>query len=461
MRRRLWLLLLCLYGAPATAQDATPPAPIVRATVDPQRVVVGQETRLQIEVLAPNYMTKPPVLPEFQLHNAVTIAQSTRNTSERQGETTFAGVVYTFSIYPQEPGSYAIAGQEVAVSYAAEPPASREARVAIAPLAFEASIPDAAQALDPFVAATTLSVRQEIQQSSAQPKTGDAVTRRVIIEATGTPAMLLPPTTFPLVDGTAVYPAQPGLQDKSDRRTGILSATRADQATYMLQRPGDVTLPGVDVGWWNAGKRSVERVHLDPVVLHVAINPAFKDQESAPPAGRPWRRAILFVLDHWPAILAGLAALTAVAWWAPPAARAMLRALTRRRDAYHASEAFAFSALRTAARSGDTRRTYQALLDWLARFAPIAPDRTIAAFRAAARDPSMDQEIERLEARLYGPRREEGAWAHRRFITRIGAARRKLMRRAQDGAATGPLPRTLNPTAAGERGSPLLRPVAR
>ena len=62
--------------------------------------MVGQQVTLTIEILAPNYMTKPPELPDFQIRNAVTRAGSTVNTSEQINGTTYAGVQVEFLIYP-------------------------------------------------------------------------------------------------------------------------------------------------------------------------------------------------------------------------------------------------------------------------------------------------------------------------------------------------------------------------
>ena len=121
-------------------------------------------------------------------------------------------------------------------------------------MSFDAFIPDAAADLNPYLAASRLTIEQSVQRSSEQLKVGDSVTRIVTIQAEETPAMLLPPVTFPAVDGLAVYPAQPALQDKTEGRTDALTATRTDSATYILQRPGDYVLPAIDVRWWNAGE---------------------------------------------------------------------------------------------------------------------------------------------------------------------------------------------------------------
>ena len=66
------VLLAVMTPLAANAQQSGVPEPIVRATIDPPRVMVGQPATLHLEVLAPNYMTSPPELPSFQLRNAVT-----------------------------------------------------------------------------------------------------------------------------------------------------------------------------------------------------------------------------------------------------------------------------------------------------------------------------------------------------------------------------------------------------
>src|SRR5262249_47684657 len=151
-------------------------------------------------------------------------------------------VQFEYAIYPQEAGAYAVADQKIIVRYAAEPPATREAALGLPRTTFEAFIPDAASSLRPFVAAAKLTVEQSVQRSSEQLRVGDAVTRIVTTKAEGIPAMLLPPQKLVAIDGLALYPSQPSLQDKTDGRTDALTSTRTDSATYMLQRSGDYLL---------------------------------------------------------------------------------------------------------------------------------------------------------------------------------------------------------------------------
>jgi len=438
------LLAQCLVAHDAGAQGIAP-EPILEAAIDPPHVVVGQKTTLRIDVLAPNYMTSPPELPNFQVRNAITRQLQSVNRSEERGGTSYAGVRFEFAIYPQEPGSYAIAEQKLRVRYAAEPPATREATFATPRIEFQAVIPDAAYTLSPFVAAKTLTIEQVIQRSSEQLKAGDSITRVVKVKAEDTPAMLLPPTTFPVIEGLALYPAQPSLQDKTDLRTDVLSSMRVDSATYMLERPGNYRLPAIDVRWWNDAAHKVELAHLDSVTLQVAANPA----AGAPPAGETgtgWDLSDLsdLVADHWPLALLAAIALAALGWLAPHATRWIATRYRERRVAYLRSESFSFGQLRHAARSHDAKRVYFALLEWLQRFEPVAPSHTVQAFTTAARDPALDHEISAIERELFTADRGVGGWSAHQLLRAVGAARRRL-RPDRARAARSGLPQHLNP----------------
>lgn len=437
--------------------------PIVRVTIDPPRVVVSQKTTLQIDVLAPNYMTSPPVLPEFQIRNAVTRPQQSVNFVEQHDGTTYAGVRFEFAIYPQEAGAYAVSDQTLTVTYAAVPPKTREVTLPLPRIEFQSFIPDAAVQLDPFVAATSLTIAQTVQQSSDPPKVGDTLTRTVTIKAEGVPAMLLPPVAFPTVTGLAVYPAQPIVRDQTDARTGGLATTRVDAATYVLQEPGDYLLPAVAVRWWNVRTERIETAQLDTISLHVLDNPAA--QRGAPPAQTsPWRPLAAFVdllADHWLLALLAIGVLAALAWSAPRAARAIAGVYRRQHDRWLVSEARAFARLRAAARHRDAGKVYAALLDWLARFDPVAPNHTLDSFKALARDPALDRQIDAIERELFAPRGGDGDWSGRKLVSAMGSARRRLLRHAARTEVAGPLPRELNPVATHPLTARHLRPVAR
>lgn len=464
MTRTFAIAVLAFVAAAACsawAQQASAPEPILQVTVDPERVVVGQKTTLRIDVLAPNYMTSPPELPGFQVRNAVTRPLQNVNLSEQRNGASYAGVRFEFAIHPQEAGSYAVSDQKVKVRYAAEPPAVREEEMALPRVSFEAFIPDAAADLNPFLAAGGLTIEQSVKRSSEQLKVGDSVTRTVTMKAEETPAMLLPPVTFPAVDGFAVYPAQPALQDSTEGRTDALSATRTDSATYILQKPGDYTLPAIDVRWWNTAEKRVETAHLDAVTMQVAANPAVQSAEaSAPMARSTWVAVVDLMADHWRLALLAALVFGGLIWFAPAAVQRIAAHHRRRREAYLQSEAFAFSRFRQAVRHGEAKAAYFAMLDWLPHVGATRSDHSIEAFKVAAADPRLDREIDAIEAELFAAQRGAGHWSRRQLLHSMSAARRRLQPRARHAGKIG-LPQQLNPVDFRNAFAPGGRKVAR
>ncbi|MCP3382980.1 BatD family protein [Bradyrhizobium sp. CCGUVB4N] len=440
----VWIAALLLQPH-AFAQQPVAAEPIVQVTADPARVVVGQPVTLRIVVLAPNYMTSPPELPDFQVRNAVTRQLQSVNTNEQRDGVSYAGVQYEYAISPQEPGTYAIADQSVSIKYAAAPPATRELSVALPRVSFEAFIPDAAAALRPFVSAQKLVAEQQIKRSSDPLKAGDAITPTVTITAEGTPAMLLPPLQFSAVDGLRLYPAQPQLEDKTQARTDVMTATRIESATYMVERSGTYALPAIEIGWWNVAGGKVERIHLDGVAFTVAATPGMTGERPVGQSGRNWTWAGIrdVLADHWLIVL--LAAIIAVGLGliAPRVIRRASADHRRRRDAYRRSEAFAFHQLRRAIGRRDASRAYFALLDWLPHL-KAAPDSTAAAFRAAAGDPVLDAQIEALERTLFCKGRNATPWSPNEMMRHLTTARRNLRPRERHGRSRG-LPLSINP----------------
>jgi hypothetical protein len=442
------------------AQQGADPTPIVQASIDPQRVVVGQQAVLRLLVLAPNYLTSPPELPGFQVRNAVTRQLAATNTSERRDGMTYAGVRFEFAIFPQEAGSYALADQKVRVKYAAEPPTTREIEVTLPRVTFEAVIPNAATSLRPFVSADRLTVEQKIERSSDRLKTGDAVVRKVTIKAEGTPAMLLPPQMFDAVDGLRLYPAQPELEDKVERRSGVVTSSRIDAGTYMLEREGDYSLPAIDIGWWNVAEGKVEQVHLDAVAFKVgAVLGADATAAGGADVRQPRPTLLDMVVNHWLATAFALFVLVALAWVTPAAVRQTKTLIEKRRAAYRASEAWSFRQFRSAARQRKPEAAYFGLLVWLRRFEPVAPVGTIDALTCAANDPVLEQQINALQNELFASVPTARGWSPRILVRHVSSARRRLGGRSRRMADIAALP-PLNPAASR---APLLgnRKVAR
>lgn len=455
------MVAIAAAADPAWADVIAAPQPMIRTSLDPPRVVVGQRIMLRLDILVPNYMTVPPAIPDFQIRNVVTRRLGTVNISEQHGGTTFAGMQVAFAFFPQEPGTFALSDQTVTVSYAAEPPKTTEQMLALPRIAFDADIPAAAAGLDPFVSAADLTIEQTITRSSDRLVVGSAVTRKITLKGSGLVAMALPSVAFAKPDGAAVYAAQPTSEDRVDQRTDVFSAERIDSATYLMEKAGTIVLPAIDLRWWNARDHTVARSHLDAVTLDVAGPPNDQDGNRH---GRRWFDSLATLRDHWPLALAVVALFVASLWTLPRMTRAVSAKLEHRRALYRASEAAAFKLLRQAGLTGNPERVYSALLRWLERFEPLGPSRTVKALTAAAHDGELDAQIAAMEARLFGPTgaAERLRWRPRVMLRCIAAARHKMYRHNHGVPGTTPsLVGSLNPDGLVVGTLNIVRPVAR
>ena len=299
--------------------------------------------------------------------------------------------------------------------------------------------------------------RSEPTRLATEPKglkVGDSLRRTIRIDAEGTFAMMLPPTTFEPIEGLTAYPDPPEVEERAGERGASRIARRVDAVSYRLEREGEYRLPAVEVAWWDVEAQRLRTASVPPVAFPVAAAPARADEIPLPPeeaaglaeapaAAGAWRDA----LRRWaPRIVA--AALLLVLVGRPlmrgvPRLRASIAAWRQRR---HDSEPAAFRRLRRAAASHDAAATHAALLSWIARRPREAVAPTLDALLETSSDAELTEQVTRLQARLYGrPGVGDTAWSGPLLVERLGALRQRRGTPAAEGAWGL---RPLNPTAA-------------
>lgn len=380
------LVLAGLLAAPAVAQEG----PQARVTLDPEGpVTVGTPLRVTATLLVPSYMPQPPAWPDLQIADAITRLpdRATHPVTQRVGGESWSGIARTWEIIPQRPADYDLGANEAVVTYAdPETNTPVEVRLALPDITFSATVPAGAEGMDPFLAATSLTLTATLDGLPEAPKPGDAFTLTLTTTAEGPPAMLLPALSdrLPTPDGLRAYPRQPALVDGA-------TATRTEAITYVVERPGDFELPSVRLGWWNTHARAVETATTEAVTIHVEAPPGWR------PSGEPVPvRNLAFIAL---AVLAGVATL-------------VLLARRRRRPP---SSAALRRALRAAARSAPPAEIRARLGRWRASLArPLA----------VASDCALDRALRAIERPVYGPPTgaEAEAAARRALVAELDAA---------------------------------------
>jgi len=160
MRPAVLALLLLASGGSAVAQD-----PIVRLSVTPEDVAVGESAQMQVTVLVPTWFSEPPVYPSFELANSIVRLppDSSYPTSERVGRETWSGIVRNYRVYPLISGRFRLGGQGVRVSYANPGSAPIAVDVPLPEATLSATVPQGAEELDPYLAGRSLMLTRDVE----------------------------------------------------------------------------------------------------------------------------------------------------------------------------------------------------------------------------------------------------------------------------------------------------------
>lgn len=356
MKHALVLLLLLVACLSAVAQE--PPGPVLRTMLEKQAAIPGQPIILRVTLLVPTWLSKPPVFPSFEVPNAIVRLppRSSSPTSARVGNETWSGVTRAYRLYPMTIGRFVLPPQKVIVTYA--DPATRKpvtTTLQSEEIVFAGTMPEGAENLDPFIAAETVTLEQTIEGEPGTLEAGSSVTRTVKVEVRGTPAIFLPPMIVPLnFDGLRGYPKEPVLIEVSDR--GEVSGERLESVTYVAETGGRHLVPEISLRWYNLKTKQIETAKASGFEI-IARGPAPRG------VAFDWRWAAL-----WLAIsVLIIATFSAFAWRVWPPFVAWRR---RRRDAYLASEAYAFVKAIAALRAHDIGVTIRAVELWASRLPP-------------------------------------------------------------------------------------------
>lgn len=253
------LLMLCVGPLPAIAQ-----APQISVEDDNAQTIVGQPAIVRVKVLVPTFMPKPPVWPSFEAPQmSVRLAErSTTPTSEQIDGETWSGIIRTYRLYPMQEGTITLPDQELIVVYT-DPETNEEKTVTekIPAIKIVSVIPAGARALDPLILANKVSASQTIEANEQALAVGDAIVRKIRVNIEGTSPLFIPPLLDLAVPETIKsYLQDPKVTESLER--GVLSGSRDEQATYVALSGGDVTLPDLEIKWFNLETNAVETITL-------------------------------------------------------------------------------------------------------------------------------------------------------------------------------------------------------
>jgi hypothetical protein len=348
------LNLVLLGGSSEGAEDV-----ILRTSTEPAEAWSGQRVRLNIEVLGADGWAQIPDLPAVEVPGAYVMRTESQGVrlSETISRTTYTGQRYQMSIYCQQPGNLEIPQLPVTAVLkqwgvnAAETPY----QLTTPATSLICKVPPGAEGIRGLISTTRLDAAQTW---SSQPDTvapGDATTRTIILSADDVSAMAFPPMQHPRIEGVAIYPGQPSVNDETNR--GELRGRREESVTYVFEQPGDITLPEIVLSWWDIQNQRLRRIELPGLELTVEgeLAPEPVVEPEVAPAEQPQDRVPLAAV---------VAVLIALGLWLGLRIGKIFQVWRR---AWLQSEEAAFRSMNTALRGGDPGKISAAVMHWLDR----------------------------------------------------------------------------------------------
>ncbi|MDM0111075.1 BatD family protein [Variovorax sp. J22R133] len=377
--------------------------PIIRVQVDAkQPVLAGQEIRIDVTVMAPNFFTSAPDFPALQVPGAILTMPDERAalaTETVSGET-YATIQKTYLFAAQQAGDFTLPQVQIAFTYSGDDGKPKSGSVTMPPTRITARLPAGEQAQGGrALPVAPLTIQQRFDRATTGLKAGDALVRTIDIFATQTQAMMIPPPHFEAPDGVRVFTADPVLKDENGDRGGFQGGRRVDHVTYVFEKAGRYTLPAIEVRWFDAASNKPQTAQAPAVTVVVAPG-AHAGDAIAPEAGiaapgTQGRRRIHWALVGWGA--AALLAIGAFAWLVRVRGPQWRASRQARRAAHEVSDDVMFRAVLDACAQDDPKNAHARLLDWCRRHAACAP----RAWAATLHDPTLEAQIDALQRKLY------------------------------------------------------------
>jgi hypothetical protein len=456
LRGRAWvaslvLVSMVIWEPVARAGEAKPARPIARVEVIPRAAIVGSPMELRITILVSTWFTSAPDYPSFEVAGLIVRRppNSSHNVRETIDGVAYAGIVREYQLYPQRAATYLLENLVVKVEYA-NPDTRKPVAVALKlrPIRFEGTIPAPASLLDPFLATSRLVLEQEVLGTVDELEVGDSIKRTITVRARDLPAMFIPPL-FPdgaSPSGLRAYPQSPVSQDLPVRDSDHTVGRRTESVTYVMEEPGDYTLPELDLRWWNRRTGRIETAEAPAISFQVsvpAVAVGMGDDGPSVAAGGFGDRLMRFTIAT--AMVLMLIALMVKAFRRPVRRLFLGWAARRRRRA--ASEPVRFRQLQRLARRGKPHDIYQALAIWLGSIE--GPLVSLASLPGRPGCRTFSQAVATLERCLYADAAaDEPGWSREvraSFYRELRAARDSILHTSETRVGVDSLP-ALNPT---------------
>jgi hypothetical protein len=272
MVRSTVLFFLVVISLTAAASDPAAKPYFVDAWLEPTKVVPGQHMTLNILIGVDTYFARAAQLsiPEID-HALVLLNDRAINGSENRNGESFATQLWEVSVYPNREGVLVVPSFAVGFTRAltdGNQLSQQSVEVDIEQLLGLVRLPPAMQGLSGFMVSTDVEIDDEwtFPEGKETFTRGDIFQRVITVSATDMTAMNMPQFNPQVQKGISVTLAEPSLSS-SNGRDGP-KASMVQHITYVIEKPGQFSLGGESISWWNPKEASREDYQFDAKAIN-------------------------------------------------------------------------------------------------------------------------------------------------------------------------------------------------
>jgi hypothetical protein len=372
-------------------------------------VYIGEPVEVRVSVFTSTWFTKGVDPGNVKVDGAFTIYFRGVSTSKQVKGKTHAGVQMIFNVFPYEQDDIVFPSLEITVE---TPPEggykgvrktikTREKPIQVKPVPKSYGKADWLVSTDVVVAENWIGNRKNV-------KVGEVLERRITRTAAGTVSGLIPALSWDTLAHVSAYPARSSADDMKTKTA--ISAKRTDGIKYLFEKEGEVTLPKIEIQWWNPVRERLYKRTIREIKINVQPNPNLGMLESVRDslatlnsAGSDtsvdqknfWQRLTKTQISMLIVLMVLLIYLIYKFDTIVQGVKGIWEFYRKKREAYRRSEKYYFRQFILKAKSDDRKETLKAAYQWIDRLKLKEP--TLKYFAGNFGNDALLDDIDRLE----------------------------------------------------------------
>lgn len=298
---------------------------------------------------------------------------------------------YSFVFYPHRPGNYLIPSITVRIHLPDEDYSSMEVAADTNPFKVESRMPAGTEGLATLITTKELKVKEKWQPDKLEILVGDAISRSITMQAPNILGMGFPQLPFDAVAGVSVYPGKPVIKDESYR--GEISGERTDSVTYVFEKEGIITLPGLIIPWFDMNTQELKQVTLPSRNIEVLPNPSFAGTSYPESADHESATSSRDILVKIAMIAAGVFLFFVAALFYKKRLSVWMQ---KRKTRYQSSEVFLFHKLEKAVKLSNIKEIINCASQWLHKISVPVEARNLTGFANLYGDYKLQGSVKKL-----------------------------------------------------------------